>query len=836
MMNDERFDQLLDELHNETAPATGIDAARECVRERLETPVCAEFRSEFTGYLAGTLLESRRLLIQDHLGRCAACRRSLAVANGESPAKLLPMPASRWSGRLGQYSRIAAAAAVAAVGLYAGRERIDSALAPSGPRATVEAVDGQLIALSTGRALARGASLNEGDAVRTTNGSHATLRLRDGSAVEMNERSELLVRAAWSGQRIHLERGDTIVQAARQRRGRLQLTTRDTTSSVKGTVFAVSTGVAGSVVSVVEGAVEVAQGGGADKLVKPGQQVYTSEAYAGGGVRDAVSWSPNAEKYYALLAEFATLEKEISAIMSPSLRTKSTLLPRMLPNTIVYVAIPNTDGAIDRSLRLVENRTRDNATLKEWWDSNKEIQEILKRLQAASVLLGDEIVFMLAPDPANAKNQLPLIVAEAKAGRKAGLQDAMGKIVGGAPGGAAYTVNGALLLMSATPVDIARLQPLLGKGAASPFAAEIAQRYSRGAGWIWAVDTTQILASQTSSSDRSMIDALGLGQVKYFVLEQRGMGGRDDNEISANFQGARQGVASWLATPGAFGSPEYVSPNSILAVAAATRNPRQAFDELIASISRVQPGVTTHLREFEQLTGVNLSADIASAIGTDFSVSMETVAVPMPGWTGAVEVYSPAALDRVAQRFVDAANSKMSAADLATHKLAISKETVSGRVWNSVTDAAKTQTLHWTYDGGYIVFGPDRAILTRAIATRVSGTPLVRSARFREMQPATPSVHNSGFLWLNTRGALDSLLTASGASAPAALRNLASNRDPVLIILNGETERIAAFSRTRLTSLLIDMMLTTSAGHTGSPASSPKLLKKRLKQHNATGD
>ncbi len=836
MMNDERFDRLLDELHNETAPDVEIEAAKARVRERLETPICAEFRPELAGYIAATLLESRRLLVEDHLGRCAACRRALAEAKGESPAKVLAMPASRWAGRLGQYSRIAAAAAVAAIGLYAGRERIDSALAPSGPRATVESIDGRLIALATGKPLTRGAWLAEGEAVRTTNGSRATLRLRDGSALEMNERSELMVRAAWSGQRIHLERGDAIVQAAKQRRGRLQLMTRDTTSSVKGTVFAVSTGVAGSVVSVVEGAVQVAQGGGAEKLVKPGEQVYTSEVYAGGGVRDAIAWSPNAEKYYALMAELANLEKQISEVMSPGLRTKSTLLARLLPNTVLYAAIPNTDGAIDRSVRIVESRARENAVLKEWWDSNAELKNILGRLQAVSALLGDEIVFMLAADPAKAKNLLPLLVAEAKPGREAALKDAMDKIVAGVSGGSYYTVNGSLLLISTNQAIVAQLQSQLGKGASSAFGAEIARRYARGAGWIWAIDTTQVLAGH-SSADRSIIDALGFGQVKYVILEQRGAAGRDDNEISANFQGARQGVASWLATPGAFGSPEYISPGTILAFAAATRNPRQAFDELIASIARVQPSVLANLRDFEQTTGLNLSADIAAAIGTDFAVSVETVAIPMPGWVAALEVYSPAALDSVAQRIVDAANKKMSPANLATHKLTLSKETVSGRVWNSVTDAAKTQTIYWTYDGGYLVLGPDRAILARAIATRASGTPLVRSARFREMQPATPSVHNSGFVWLNTRGALESLVAASGTSAPPALRSLLGSRDPVLIALNGETERIAAYSRTRLTSLLIDLMLTSGAGHQkqGTP-SSPKMMKKTLKQLHATGD
>ncbi len=814
MNNDERFDRLLEELRDETPSAEVVDAAKARVRARLETPVCAGFQLEFAGYRAGTLLESRRLLVEDHLSRCATCRRTLGRENGETNPSVIAMPVSRWSQTARRYSKIAAAAAFVAVGLYAGRGRIDSALAPSGPRATVEAVSGKLVLLSTGRTLAGGAVLGEGEVVRTASGSRAALRLADGSMVEMNERSELRIRGAWSGQRILLERGDVIVQAAKQRRGHLQLMTRDTTSSVKGTVFAVSTGVAGSVVSVMEGAVEVAQGGGPQKLVKPGQQVHTAEVYAGYGVRDAISWSPNAEKYFALVAEFATLEKEISAVLSPGLRTQSALLKQMPLNTILYAAVPNSDGAINRAVRLVENRARENEVLKEWWESHADLKTVLGRLQEASALLGNEVVLLLAADPAGAAKQIPLILAEIKTGREAALKEVMDKVVTSSSGGT-YKIVGSLLLISRDQSSLARLQPLLGLGASSPFAAEIAQRYTRGAGWLWALDAGRMVTLETKPGEHSLFAVLGLSQLRHVVFEQRGMGGRDDNEVSASFQGARQGVASWLAAPAAFGSPEYISPNAITAVAAVTRNPRQAVDELIRGISAVRPGILDDLREFERSTGINFANDIASSIGNDFSLAVETISIPVPGWVGAVEISSPVAIDSVLQRMVEASNRHFTSAGQPQNALAISKETVNGRVWNALTNAAKTQMLHWTYDGGYMVMGPDRAILTRAIATRASGTPLVRSARFREMQPATPSVHGSGFLWLNTRGALDSLLAVTGSAAPSALRSLLTSRDPVLVILSGETERIAAYSRTRLTSLLIDLMVTQGAKGAG---------------------
>src|SRR5205085_9611992 len=130
------------------------------------------------------------------------------------------------------------------------------------------------------------------------------LQLGDGSRVELNQRTELSVHAAWSGQTIRLDRGDVIVQAARQRRGHLRVITRDSVAAVKGTVFAVSSGSAGSLVSVVEGSVAVSQPG-AERILTAGRQAATNSSLEQVKVRQAISWSQDVEKYYTLLAEFA---------------------------------------------------------------------------------------------------------------------------------------------------------------------------------------------------------------------------------------------------------------------------------------------------------------------------------------------------------------------------------------------------------------------------------------------------------------------------------------------------------------------------------------------------
>ena len=151
-------------------------------------------------------------------------------------------------------------------------------LASGGPRATVVSAERGVYRVAAG-SLDAGAAIGERESIRTGPGAHAVLRLTDGSMVDVNERTELFVTAAWSGQAIHLQRGDIIVKAAKQRRGHLRVLTHDSVASVKGTVFAVSAGMGGSVVSVVEGSVAVNHPG-REVLLKPGQQAASMPALA----------------------------------------------------------------------------------------------------------------------------------------------------------------------------------------------------------------------------------------------------------------------------------------------------------------------------------------------------------------------------------------------------------------------------------------------------------------------------------------------------------------------------------------------------------------------------
>ncbi|MCX6607738.1 MAG: FecR family protein [Acidobacteria bacterium] len=765
-MNEQNLDQILDEIRQQDVSAAELKTAQDRVWAKLATPpACAEFRAD---YGKTDLTEARRFLLDDHLTRCVECRRVL-TSPSSAKANVIAMPVK--PARRFTVPKWAIAAGVAAVALVAGRDRLDSLLAPSGPRATVEAISGAAYGMG-GEALAAGVALGEGQVIRTGRGTRSTLKLADGSTVEVNESSELSVKAAWSGQSIYLERGDVIVHAAKQRRGGLRVVTRDSVATVRGTIFTVSTGTAGSLVGVMEGSVAVNQPNHADQLLKPGERSATSVTLERVSLKEAVSWSPNADQYYGLLAELAAIEKKLVA---PAARTQARLVAALPLDPIVYGALPNLGPTLTQAVSLIEQRSNQSAVLKDWWQSSQatEMKQMVERVRTLSPLLGDELVFVLT------KSRIPLVLAEVKPGQQEAVKAALDPMET-----MPYAFASGLLVLSDSPADLATVLPQLGKGSLTPFAAEVARHYLQGVTSLFGVDLAAFPQQAVA------------GEARYLFFDQRA----DDNEISLAFAGPRTGIASWLATPAAASSAEYVSSDAVFAFSAATRNPRQIFDELTAQIGRWNPSWIEGLRKAEAETGVQFSTDLAAALGTDFTFAVETPTLPIPGWILAIEAYRPETYTATMRRLVDTYNRRPGATPLT-----MQQEKVNGVDWYSLQIAGQSIQLHWTFDRGYLVQGGDRAVVQRAVATRSGGFPLVRSAKYRAQQPSASGLHQSGFLWINVGDAFGNL---AGLVENPSYRKLLENREPSLLTFTGETERIRSASRTRISSLLLDMFLT----------------------------
>src|SRR5258708_2181504 len=222
------------------------------------------------------------------------------------------------------------------------------------------------VGLDGGQLLKVGDELAEGEKVRTGGSSHAMLRLRDGSLVEMNERAEFGVAMGRRDTTIELGRGNIIVQAAKRKTGHLYVAARDCRVSVTGTVFSVNAGIKGSRVSVIEGEVRVAEAG-AEKVLHSGDQLSTNVSVAVVPVREEISWSQNLDKHLALLAEFAHLSNKLETVRMPGLRYQSKVLPALPGTTVLYASIPNLGDAAQQANQLFQQELQESSVLREWW-------------------------------------------------------------------------------------------------------------------------------------------------------------------------------------------------------------------------------------------------------------------------------------------------------------------------------------------------------------------------------------------------------------------------------------------------------------------------------------
>src|SRR5204863_8234112 len=117
--------------------------------------------------------------------------------------------------------------------------------------------------------------------------------------------------------------------------------------------------------------------------------------------------------------------------------------------------------------------------------------------------------------------------------------------------------------------------------------------------------------------------------------------------------------------------------------------------------------------------------------------------------------------------------------------------------------------ITWTYEGGYMILASDRGSAERAIATRNGGSALIWSGEFLGQLPASGGLHPSAFAWLNAKGALGIL---SALTTNARLAELVAARDPILAVFDGTSQQIHGASRTRISGLIMDVMLFESLG------------------------
>ena len=763
---------------------------------------CADFQSLIPAYLEGKLSAARTLLLEDHSNECIPCRREMKAQR--SGAKVVTVAATQptrsnsfangW--RLSKFARLGvAAAAVVVIGLVGMfmYERLD--LSGRTLAATVENTDGLVYVVSDAqmRPLAVGEVLQKGEQVRTAKDSNAMLRLADGSTVEMRERSEFSVSENMRGVTIRLDRGDVIVEAAKQHNGRLYVQTPDSLVSVKGTIFAVESGTKGSRVSVVEGEVKVDHSGKEETLL-PGDQTTTNESLDKAPVEKSVAWSRNATKYASLVSQLANLRREVNQKAArPGVRYTSRFVDLVPKNTVFYAALPNLSETLAQSQKIMQDRIKQNPALAEWWKDNKEEglginQKTMARIEEFGSQLGDEIVVSAELDSKGEPSGI-LVLGELKdaaafrtyldgklsrmLAEESGdsmnvrvIDDPLTATVKTAPASTAKTSKTKSELFVWIHDDIFAASPqieslrgfanTLNAPGANPFASSafhqrISDVYKDGAGLLVAADleklVSKVIAKDKDPNAERRLEGfkqLGVMNLRHFVVEQKEVGGRTLSQAALTFSESNRGIASWLAAPGPMGALEFISPNANVATAFVVKEPALLADDLLGFLETVDPDIRNRMKEVEKSQGFDLRNDFAAPLGGEFAFAIDGPILPTPSWKIILEVYDQPKLQNTFERAI----AKLNEFSMihGKGKLTLETSAVGDRTYYSIRSDAGVE-VHYTYANGYLVAAQTRALLEQSLRNREAGNTLVRSSRFMSSLPQDGNTNFSAIFY-----------------------------------------------------------------------------------------
>jgi hypothetical protein len=855
-MSDHKFDRLLSEIRNEHVDNRIVAEAGERVWSSITgVPTaelgmhtlrsCGDFQTLIPAYLAKNLPESRRLLFEDHVHQCVTCRHAVEQAR---EGKLQPgwKPVRQTSSARGVFPvwRWAMAAAAVLVvgfstlalvnGIFPGQHAV---------RGAVQNVDGSLYAVSDEqvRVIPAGYQIRNGDEIRTAKGSNAVVRLLDGSLVEMDERSDLSVSREWKGTTIHLDGGHIIVQAAKQRTGRLYVATDDCLVSVKGTIFSVNHGTKGSRVAVIEGVVRVSSGDQTTDL-HAGDEGTSSSTVSKVPIQNEIAWSRNSAKYLALLGDFAILQKQLEAIPGPGLRYSSDLLSYVPDHTVVYAAIPNLAATLGEASQIFQDKLQQSAALRNWLREQQhgkgpKLDDVINQVKTFSSYLGDEIVFTVAKDGSTYSG--PVVLArvrqpglenflqrEAKRLNKDRTQAGL-KIVRDpwavSPSPARpflVYVNNDMLVASPDVAELQRAATRIRQSSASHFSEtplyqQVVHSYQQGAGWLFCAEMEQILAQNVPDSSNNQLPS-GIGDVRYLMMERREVAGKTENRAVLTFASERRGMASWLAAPASMGALEFISPNASMVNSVVIKNPGSIMHELFQVIGNNDSNFPQELAKFEAKTGVSVLDDITAPLGGEVTMAFDGPVLPTPRWKLVVEVYDPATLQSTIAKLVDSFNREATRSD---GSFSLAKQQVGSQTYYTLRNKKQPNLeVYYTYMDSYLIAAPDVSTISQAIRDRQAGNTLTHSPTFQALLPSDGYTNFSAIFYHNIGPVVGPLveqikavgtLTAQQQQSIAALQ---ANTAPGLIYVYGEPERIVVASNTGFMGFDLGSLMTMGQG------------------------
>jgi hypothetical protein len=256
---------------------------------------------------------------------------------------------------------------------------------------------------------------------------------------------------------------------------------------------------------------------------------------------------------------------------------------------------------------------------------------------------------------------------------------------------------------------------------------------------------------------------LGVTNLKYFIAEIKEDQGKSFNRATLSFSDTSRGMSSWLAAPGPMGALEFISPEASVVAAFVVKEPVRLVDDLMSALNAVDPKFSEHLGEFQNETGLNIRDDFAAPLGGEFAFAVDGPLLPTPSWKMVFEVYDPAHLQQTFERLVEKMN------ELAA------REGKKGFQWDRSESGGRTVytlksidfglELSYAYSNGYLIAGPSRALIDRAVKYHDSGVTLLHSPRFVAALPEDKQANFSALIYQNLAPMLGGIASRVGGVA-----------------------------------------------------------------------
>ena len=830
--NDDSIDRAAEEIRAQKIDDATAQRIIDTVGERLgithesHRPLnsCADFQAEIPTFVAGNLPEARALLVGDHTRECVPCRRVLMEARGVATPVVSHRSKRNTPSWLSPALRVAAAA-ILLLGGFATVRAIGNMMIDHNLRASVGTIDGslQLVESNSNQDLAADAEVRSRQVLRTASNSGAMLHLADGSLIEMDERSELHLRASRRGTTIDLARGNIIVHAADQGGGQLFVATNDCEVAVKGTIFAVNHGLKGSRVSVIEGEVEVNEGS-SSALLHPGDQITTGDRLRRVPLEEEISWSRDAAKHKALLRELTDLRRVISEAVDHAPPRTSTFLLDLAPgDTLVYAAMPNISGDLDEARAAFYERLVSSEVLAEWWQENvvahgadEEIDQLLDRLQPIGEAIGAEAI-VTVPISAIREQGMPVFMAElddpvsfidlladviADANAEAGDQTVAVLVDDpqtASPGTAevfmwvegnlfAATGNLTALQELAGRVDDPAARSFMG----SPLHTQLSEIYAGGVSWLLGADLAAAIVEGTSgisAEETAAMDRLGMLDATTMVIERHRDGEWYATNAEVRFSDQRRGMVAWLAEPAPMGSLEFVSPDAYVAASAVTKDAADMFDDILGYAAAQNAQAVEQLQVIQQIIDIDLREDFAATIGGEATFALDGPMLPVPSWKLIVEVYDPATLIHTMGRAVDLVNIQFAAQGEALVVFEASEGF--GRTYYTISREGIDLQAVFTTIEGYLVAAPSQALIEQAIDYRAANVTLTSSGAFQALLPDNGYTVCSALVYRDLGSLIDAIPSEMLGQFEFA-DALSDGLSQGLVCVFGEDDRITA--------------------------------------------